>query len=93
MFSLLHMLCGSCRTFTRRGHTDDRRWMWIFLPGSEGCSVLEFAARKMIQVRLVQVGSYSLSDISLYTLEIEPSSLPDGVIQLCVVIFIEIFSA
>ena len=40
--------------------------------------MLEFAAQKMIQVRLVQVGSYSLSDISLCTLEIEPSSLLDG---------------
>jgi hypothetical protein len=40
--------------------------------------VLEFAAQKMIQVRLVQVGGHSLSDISLCALEIESSSLPDG---------------
>jgi hypothetical protein len=56
MFPLLHMLCGSCRTFTRSGHTDDRRKMWIFLSASEGHSVLEFAAGKMVQVSFLQVG-------------------------------------
>jgi hypothetical protein len=83
MFSLLHMVCGSCRTFIRRGHTGDRKRTWIFLPSSEGRSVLEFAARKMIQVRLVQVGGYSLSDISLCALEIETLSLPDGHTVMC----------